>query len=139
MSTRCEVEIELLCCKQPIPKPYGNTCPARSSGCFVQFANVRHNAVQLVCRVDAVPGSGKTRVLISRIAHLIQERGVSPRSILAITFTRKAAGQLQARIAASLGERTASQVVSGNRASWIVCPVTDAPLHVVWAYCPRLS
>ena len=98
---------------------------------------MRQNAVQLVCRIDAVPGSGKTRVLISRIAHLIQERGISPRSILAITFTRKAAGQLQARIAASLGKKTASQVVSGNQASWILYVLLGQmpPLYMVWACC----
>ena len=60
-----------------------------------------------------MPGSGKTRVLISRIAHLIEERGVPARQILAITFTRKAAGELQTRIAASLGPKAAAEVVAG--------------------------
>ncbi|KAK9859346.1 hypothetical protein WJX84_001465, partial [Apatococcus fuscideae] len=71
-------------------------------------------ASQQHVRVDAVPGSGKTRVLISRIAHLIEERGVPARQILAITFTRKAAGELQTRIAASLGPKAAAEVVAGT-------------------------
>ena len=49
-------------------------------------------------RVIAGAGSGKTRVLTTRIVHLIKDFGYNPRKICAITFTNKAANEMKIRL-----------------------------------------
>jgi hypothetical protein len=54
--------------------------------------------------VHAGPGSGKTRVLVSRIVHLLEERGLPSHSVLALCFTRAAAAEVKRRVVDVVGK-----------------------------------
>ncbi len=82
-----------------------------------QYEAVTHTGGPLL--VVAGAGSGKTRVLTHRIAHLIDHHGLSPFEILAITFTNKAAGEMRDRVGTLVGPVAESMWVSTFHAACV--------------------
>ena len=60
------------------------------------------------CLIVAGAGSGKTKVLTTRVVHIIKEKKAWPNQILCVTFTNKAAREMQNRIAGGLDEKISS-------------------------------
>ena len=79
--------------------------------------------------VLAGAGSGKTRVLTSRIAYLVEEKGVYPSAVLAITFTNKAANEMRERL---------SSMVDGAQSMWI-CTIHSMCVRILRMYAERLG
>ncbi len=91
----------------------------------VQREAVLHDEGPLL--IVAGAGSGKTRVLTHRIAHLVGRRGVSPFEVLAITFTNKAADEMKQRVAALVGPVAERMWVSTFHSACVRFLRRDAP------------
>ena len=98
-----------------MPRP---TPPAARTTPSALFDGLNDRQLEAVAAPDgallviAGPGSGKTRVICTRVAHLVRDRSVDPRSIAALTFTRKAAREMKERVHPLLGP-------ADTRAVWI--------------------
>lgn len=89
---------------------------------------VEHDQGPLLILAGA--GSGKTRTVTFRIAHLIDQRGVRPESILAVTFTNKAAQEMKERVIDLLAHRGGSP---------LVCTFHSFAVRVLRRYIDRLG
>ena len=85
--------------------------------------------------VEAGAGTGKTGVMVDRFCHLICEKGVLPGAILAITFTDRAATELQQRIAAELARRAEA---GSERARELLGGIGGAWVMTIHGFCHRL-
>ena len=98
------------------------------------FADLNPAQREAVAAVDgpilvvAGAGSGKTRVLTFRVAHLIRDLGVSPYALLAITFTNKAADEMKQRVAALVGGVSRGMWVSTFHSACVRILRRDAPM-----------
>jgi len=96
---------------EPAPPPLPTTRDAESGahcGVLAGLDGDQRAAAETVegpVIIIAGPGSGKTRTLTHRIAHLIAERGAVPESCLAITFTRRAADEMRERLLSLLPQQ----------------------------------
>ncbi len=91
--------------QEPVPawlETSAERSPVIAGGPLDRLAPDQRAAAEIVdgpLLIEAGPGSGKTRTLTHRIAHLVTGRGAPPGACLAITFTRRAAREMQARLA----------------------------------------
>lgn len=100
--------------KKPVPAPQAGTSSAKAlaesnalaTGLNPEQTQAVHSSAA-VTAVIAGPGAGKTKTLVSRIAWMIQSGQAKPSEITAVTFTRQAAGELQARLEQELGGKKA--------------------------------
>ncbi|KAI9256138.1 P-loop containing nucleoside triphosphate hydrolase protein [Helicostylum pulchrum] len=65
-------------------------------------------------QILAGPGSGKTRVLTMRVAHMVLQKRIEPHRIIVVTFTTKAAGEMRKRLVQLIGEKRTSALLIGT-------------------------
>ena len=107
-----------------------------AAGAIGQSLNLsQQQAVRSLARTTAVaagPGTGKTRTLVERILYMIQEQRISPSEITAVTFTNRAAGEMEKRIHSRLsGKRGLKQMKIGTFHSICYRMLKDMGLEAV--------
>ena len=77
----------------------------------------------------AVPGSGKTTVLVSRLGHMILNKGIAPENILAITYTKQASEEMRERFSNQFGSDIGKRIQFGT--------INSLAQNVYWNYCRK--
>ncbi len=112
--------------------PSQETVPISPSGPGLDALNPeQHLAVtaeQKEVAVIAGPGTGKTKTLVARIAYLIEQRGIRPSQITAVTFTRQAATEMRERLEATLGKQLLRGLTVGTFHSICLALLPPKPL-----------
>ncbi len=98
-----------LSAQEPQPSEAASLPAGQLNDAQLQAVTAAERAVAVV----AGPGTGKTKTLTARIAHLIAQ-GAKPGEITAVTFTRQAADEMRERLAATLGRRIAARLHIGT-------------------------
>ena len=93
-----------------------------------QVEAVIHNNGPML--VIAGPGTGKTKVITHRIAYLIRQHGIKPESILAITFTNKAAQEMRERVNNEIGEPHGSNIKVSTFHAFCVKALREHAHHI---------
>ncbi|MBS1846341.1 MAG: UvrD-helicase domain-containing protein [Actinobacteria bacterium] len=88
--------------------------------------------------LEAGAGSGKTGVMVERYVRLVVDEGFSPDTILAFTFTDKAAAELRARVRAELSHRAAGKGAAAGRAASLLSSMGAAWITTIHGFCNRI-
>ena len=111
-------------CAPPELRPLEpNEAYLRFKDCYgIELSRQQERAAQVVdgaTLLVAVPGSGKTTVLVARLGYLALERGIAPESIVCITHTKAAAEEMRARFSRRFGGPTSPEgLPSAPSTSW---------------------